>query len=66
MGEKVDKAKGKVKETAGEMTDDDRLRREGKLDRAGGTVKGVAHDAKDKVDRGVDRAKRAGRDALDR
>lgn len=66
MGEKVDKAKGKVKETVGEMTDDDRLRREGQLDRAGGTVKGVARDTKEKVDRGVDRAKRAGRDAIDR
>lgn len=66
MGEKADKAKGKVKETVGEVTDDDRLRREGQLDRAGGAVKGAARDAKGKVDRGVDRAKRAGRDAIDR
>ena len=66
MGEKIDKAKGNVKETVGEMTDDDRLRREGKLDHAGGTVKGAADDAKDKVERGVDRVKDAGRDALDR
>ena len=66
MGEKIDKAKGKVKETVGEMTDDDRLRREGKIDHAGGTAKGVADDAKEKVERGVDRAKDAGHDALDR
>ena len=66
MGEKIDKAKGTAKEKVGEMTDDDRLRREGQLDRAGGKAKGVAHDAKEKVDRGVDRVKDAGRDTLDR
>lgn len=48
MGEKADKAKGKVKETVGEVTDDDRLRREGQLDRAGGAVKGAARDAIDR------------------
>lgn len=66
MGEKFDKAKGHVKESVGEMTDNDRLRREGKLDRAGGAVKGAAHDAKEKVEDAVDDTKRAGHDAMDR
>jgi uncharacterized protein YjbJ (UPF0337 family) len=65
MGEKVDEAKGRAKEAVGDLTDNDRLRREGKLDRAGGAVKGAADDAKEKVERGVDEAKRAGRDAMD-
>jgi uncharacterized protein YjbJ (UPF0337 family) len=59
MGEKTDKVKGHAKEALGEMTDDERLRREGKLDRAGGAVKGAAERAKDKVEEGVDDAKRA-------
>jgi uncharacterized protein YjbJ (UPF0337 family) len=58
MGEKTDKVKGHAKEAVGELTDDDRLRREGKLDRAGGAVKGAAEHAKDKVEDGVDDVKR--------
>jgi uncharacterized protein YjbJ (UPF0337 family) len=54
MGENVDKAKGHVKETVGDLTDDERLEREGKLDQASGEVKGAAEDAKDKVGEGVD------------
>jgi uncharacterized protein YjbJ (UPF0337 family) len=54
MGEKTDKAKGHVKETVGDLTDNERLEREGKLDRAGGEVKGRAEDAKDKVGDAVD------------
>ena len=50
----MDKTKGHVKETVGDLTDDERLEREGKLDRASGEVKGAADDAKDKVGEGVD------------
>jgi uncharacterized protein YjbJ (UPF0337 family) len=57
MGEKTDKAKGHVKETVGDLTDNERLEREGKLDRAGGEVKGRTEDAKDKVGDAVDAAK---------
>lgn len=57
MGEKTDETKGRVKEAVGDLTDDDRLKREGKMDRAGGAVKGVADDAKDTVEEGVDAAK---------
>lgn len=54
MGEKTDKAKGHVKETVGDLTDNERLEREGKLDQASGAVKGGAEDAKDKISEGVD------------
>jgi uncharacterized protein YjbJ (UPF0337 family) len=57
MGEKTDKAKGRVKEAAGDLTDNDKLKREGKMDRAGGAVKGATDRAKDKVEHGVDRVK---------
>jgi uncharacterized protein YjbJ (UPF0337 family) len=54
MGEKTDKAKGHVKEAVGDLTDNERLEREGKLDQASGAVKGGAEDAKDKISEGVD------------
>ncbi len=54
MGENVDKAKGHAKEAVGDLTDNERLEREGKLDQASGEVKGKAEDAKDKVSEGVD------------
>lgn len=43
-----DDAKGRVKEAAGSLTDDDRLKREGKVDKATGKLK-----------EGVDRAREA-------
>jgi len=44
-----DEAKGRVKEAAGDLTDDDGLKSEGKVDRAAGTVKDTIGDAADKV-----------------
>ena len=49
MPENLDDAKGRVKEAAGDLTDDDSLRNEGKVDRAAGKVKEVVGDAADKV-----------------
>jgi uncharacterized protein YjbJ (UPF0337 family) len=46
---KVDDAKGRVKEAAGDITDDDSLKNEGKVDRATGTVKDKVGDASDAV-----------------
>lgn len=54
MGEKIDQAKGRVKEAAGDLTDDDDLKREGKADRVGGEVKEKVSDAVDKVKEKVD------------
>jgi uncharacterized protein YjbJ (UPF0337 family) len=45
----LDQAKGRVKEAAGDLTDDDSLKSEGKVDRAEGSVKDKVDDAADKV-----------------
>jgi uncharacterized protein YjbJ (UPF0337 family) len=45
----IDDAKGRVKEAAGDLTGDEGLQREGKVDQATGTVKDVVDDAADKV-----------------
>ena len=45
---KFDKAKGRAKEAAGDLTGNDDLRREGKVDRASGSMK-------DKLDRAMDK-----------
>jgi uncharacterized protein YjbJ (UPF0337 family) len=44
-----DEAKGRVKEAAGSLTDDDRLKREGKVDRASGKTKEGLDKLTDKV-----------------
>jgi uncharacterized protein YjbJ (UPF0337 family) len=45
----ADKAKGRVKEAAGDLTDDKSLKNEGKVDRATGGVKDAVGGAGDKV-----------------
>jgi len=54
MGDQMDQAKGRVKQAAGDLTDDDDLKAEGKADETGGKVKEKADDAvdavKDKID----------------
>jgi len=45
----TDEAKGRLKEAAGALTDDDDLKNEGKVDRAAGDVKDFVGDAADKV-----------------
>jgi len=57
VGSNVDDAKGRAKEAAGDLTDNDDLKREGKKDRAGAKVKEFAEDAKKKVEDAVDTAK---------
>ena len=49
MGDKADDLKGRAKEAVGDITDDDKLKREGKLDRAAGSVKDKAEDVVDAV-----------------
>jgi len=49
MAGATDKAKGRIKEAAGALTDDDKLRREGKLDQASGKVKETVEKLIDKV-----------------
>jgi uncharacterized protein YjbJ (UPF0337 family) len=45
----VDDAKGRVKEAAGDLTDDSSLKNEGKVDKAAGTAKDKVGDAADAV-----------------
>ena len=45
----VDRTKGKVKEAAGDLTDDQSLKNEGKVDKASGKAKNAIGDAADKV-----------------
>jgi len=55
MGEgKFDELKGRAKEAAGDLTDDEELEAEGKTDQAAGKVKEKADDAEDKVKDFVD------------
>ena len=49
MDGKFDQAKGEVKQTVGEVTDNEDLKAEGKLDEAAGHVKEFAEDVKDKA-----------------
>jgi uncharacterized protein YjbJ (UPF0337 family) len=46
MGEIVDKVKGKIKQAAGGLAGDKKLKREGKVDSAKGKVKGAVKDVK--------------------
>jgi uncharacterized protein YjbJ (UPF0337 family) len=49
MGENVDETKGRVKQAAGDLTDDDDLKKEGRVDRAAADAKEKVGDAADKV-----------------
>ena len=46
---KLDDAKGRIKEAAGDLTDDKSLKNEGKVDQATGTVKDKVGDASDAI-----------------
>ncbi|HEX5586771.1 MAG TPA: CsbD family protein [Acidimicrobiia bacterium] len=55
----TDDLKGRAKEAAGDLTDDDSLKNEGKADRASGKAKDVVADVKDKADEAIDKVKDA-------
>ena len=57
MGSSMDDAKGRVKEAAGDLTDNKDLEREGKMDQAGAKAKDFVEKAKDKVEDLIDSAK---------
>jgi uncharacterized protein YjbJ (UPF0337 family) len=58
----TDDIKGRLKEAAGDLTDNDDLKAEGKTDRASGKAKDVVEKVKDKADDAIDKVK----DALNR
>jgi uncharacterized protein YjbJ (UPF0337 family) len=49
MGDNIDEAKGRVKQAAGDLSDDDSLKKEGRVDRAVSDVKEKVDDIADKV-----------------
>jgi uncharacterized protein YjbJ (UPF0337 family) len=53
MAENIDEAKGRTKQAAGDLTDDEKLKREGKIDRAVSSVKDVVDDAAEKLKENV-------------
>jgi uncharacterized protein YjbJ (UPF0337 family) len=57
MGGKADEVKGRVKEAAGAVTGNDKLRDAGKTDQAAGKVKQVAEKAVDKAKGAVKKAR---------
>ncbi len=48
-------ATGKAKEAAGDVTDNDKLKGEGKVDQAKSSVKDAAENAKDKISEGINK-----------
>ncbi len=45
----IDKGKGRLKEAAGDLTDDQSLKNEGKVDKASGGLKNTISEAADRV-----------------
>jgi uncharacterized protein YjbJ (UPF0337 family) len=55
----TDQAKGRVKEAAGDLTGNDKLKSEGKADQAAGDAKKFVNDVADKAEELVDKVKDA-------
>ena len=53
----MDEAKGRAKQAVGDLTDDDDLRREGKVDEKSGQAKEMLGDLKDKAEDTIDKVK---------
>lgn len=53
----LDELKGRAKEAAGDLTDNDDLKREGKTDKAAGKAKDAVDSARDKARDAVDTVK---------
>ena len=58
MSGETDQAKGRIKQAAGDLTDNDDLQREGQADETAGKVKEKIGDAKDELDDVVDSVKK--------
>jgi uncharacterized protein YjbJ (UPF0337 family) len=53
----LDEAKGRAKQAVGDLTDDDDMRREGKVDEHAGKAKDKVDDLKDKAGDVIDNVK---------
>ena len=49
MSGEADQTKGRIKQAVGDLTDDDELKREGKIDEGAGKVKETVDKVKDKL-----------------
>jgi uncharacterized protein YjbJ (UPF0337 family) len=56
---KVDEVKGRVKEAAGVITGDSKLKREGKADQSAGKAKQAVEKVQEKAEKAIDAAKNA-------
>ena len=63
MGGKMDQVKGRIKEAAGALTDDESLKREGQRDQVMGKVKEAAAKVAKKVKKTVERVADAWKDS---
>lgn len=52
---RLEQAKGKLKEVAGQVTDNDRLKGEGLADQVAGKTEANVGDAKETVKKGIDK-----------
>ena len=57
MDPNTDDLKGRTKEAVGDLTDNRRLKNEGKADRAAGKAKDLVDDLKDKAEDAIDKVK---------
>jgi len=60
MSGEADKASGRIKQAAGDLTDNDELKNEGKADEAAGKAKSLVGDVKDKANDAIDKIKDKG------
>jgi uncharacterized protein YjbJ (UPF0337 family) len=57
MDNDLDQAKGRIKQAAGDLTDNKDLKHDGKVDEASGKSKEFLEDAKDKLEGAIDKVK---------
>lgn len=55
MSGEADKVSGRAKQAAGDLTDNEDLKKQGKKDEAAGKAKDAVGDAKDKVNEAIDK-----------
>ncbi len=57
MSGTADKASGRIKQAAGDLTDNDDLKRDGKKDETAGKAKDAVDSVKDKAEGAIDKIK---------
>jgi uncharacterized protein YjbJ (UPF0337 family) len=62
MDKDLDQAKGRIKQAAGDLTGNDKLKSQGKADEAAGKAKEFVDNARDKADDMIDRARNRSND----